>query len=123
MLIHDGRILLVKHVYQKYWYFPGGGVKWGETYEETARREMKEEAGAEGKTLQFCGVYNSYGENKSDSIALFLCTDFSYTGQSDREIEEVRMFNLSELPSPLEPGCARRLEEFCLGRISPSGRW
>ncbi|MDC7222158.1 MAG: NUDIX domain-containing protein [Spirochaetales bacterium] len=123
MMIRDGKILLVKHSYQNYWFFPGGGLKYGETYEEAARREMGEEAGAEGESLEFCGVYNSYDQSKSDSIALFFCDKFSFTGHSDGEIEEVRLFGLDELPPNLEPGCARRLEEYSQGKIALHGRW
>jgi 8-oxo-dGTP pyrophosphatase MutT (NUDIX family) len=123
MLIKEGKILLVKHSYQKYWFFPGGGVKWGETYEETARREMKEEAGAQGGELTFLGVYNSYLESKSDSMALFLCEEFTFTGECDGEIEELRLFDLNDLPKNLSPGCSRRVEEYRNGRIPLHGRW
>ena len=123
MLIRNGEILLVKHSYQNSWFFPGGGVKRGETYEEAARREMKEEAGAVGETLQFLGVYNSYSQGKSDSVALFLCEDFTFTGRSDGEIEEVRLFPLDQTPENLSPGCARRLDEYKKGTVPLQGRW
>jgi 8-oxo-dGTP pyrophosphatase MutT (NUDIX family) len=42
----DGRLLLVRHAYQKAWSLPGGWLKKGETIEEGARREIKEEFGA-----------------------------------------------------------------------------
>ncbi|MFA5367418.1 MAG: NUDIX domain-containing protein [Dehalococcoidia bacterium] len=47
----DGRILLVKHkperggYWQGKWICPGGRLEWGETLEEGARREVKEETG------------------------------------------------------------------------------
>ena len=123
LLIMNGKILLVKHSYQDYWFFPGGGVKRGETYEEAARREMAEEAGATGGELTFLGVYNSYSQGKSDSVALFLCDDFSFSGRCDSEIEEVRLFPLESPPPNLSPGCARRLEEYMKGELSYHGRW
>jgi 8-oxo-dGTP pyrophosphatase MutT (NUDIX family) len=39
----DGRLLLVRHAYQKAWSLPGGWLKKGENIEEGARREIKEE--------------------------------------------------------------------------------
>ena len=39
----DGRLLLVRHAYQRAWSLPGGWLKKGETIEEGARREIKEE--------------------------------------------------------------------------------
>lgn len=38
-------ILLIKHVKSGYWSFPKGHVENGETEEETAKREIKEETG------------------------------------------------------------------------------
>ena len=38
-------ILLIKHIKSGYWSFPKGHVENGETEEETAKREIKEETG------------------------------------------------------------------------------
>ncbi len=45
ILVKGEKILLVRHRKgnRTYWVLPGGRVKYGETIEETARREMKEE--------------------------------------------------------------------------------
>src|SRR5512141_1147921 len=98
MLVKNGQVLLVKPTYQEGWYFPGGGVKRHETLEQAARREAKEEVGAELGKLELLGVFALSTDFKSDHIALFKCDDFSYSGQHDFEIERISLFRLDCLP-------------------------
>ena len=46
-------ILLIKHVKSGYWSFPKGHVENGETEEETAKREIKEETGLSVTNAQY----------------------------------------------------------------------
>jgi len=45
LIVQDDKILLVQHEKygKKYWLVPGGGIEYGETLAEAARRELKEE--------------------------------------------------------------------------------
>ncbi len=112
LLIRDGQVLLVRHTYQNGWYLTGGGVKRKETLEQAARREAREEAGAELKGLRLFGVYTNLAEGRSDHITVFVCEDFNLSGQHDLEIAALDFFALEALPEDLLPGHRRRVEEY-----------
>jgi 8-oxo-dGTP pyrophosphatase MutT (NUDIX family) len=124
MMIQNEQVLLVSQTYLPGWYMPGGGLKRGETLEQAARREAREEAGAELGELRLVGIYTTFEGDKSDHNALFLCRDFILGGKPDGEIVEARFFDLNDLPDGLMPGHRRRLEEFRAGIVSPQfGKW
>ncbi len=124
MLVKDGQVLLVRHTYIDGWYFPGGGLKRGETLEAAARREVREEAGVEAGKLEWVGAYSHLIQTQTDHNVLFLCTDFTLTGRHDAEIAEVRFFSLDHLPADLDPGHRQRADEFRAGQPSPKfGEW
>jgi len=124
MLIHNGQVLLVRQTYVPGWYMPGGGAKRGETLDQAARREAREEVGAEMQELKLLGSYTHFGELKSDHNALFLCTDFTIGEKQDSEIAEARFFPLDDLPDELVEGHRKRLEEYrTRAEIPQFGEW
>jgi 8-oxo-dGTP diphosphatase len=57
----DGRIILIKrknNPYKNFWAIPGGFVEYGETVENAAIRECKEETNIDVKLIDICGVYS-----------------------------------------------------------------
>jgi ADP-ribose pyrophosphatase YjhB (NUDIX family) len=52
-----GRILLIKRRDNELWALPGGGHDIGETIEQTAIREVKEETGLDVEIVALTGIY------------------------------------------------------------------
>jgi 8-oxo-dGTP pyrophosphatase MutT (NUDIX family) len=123
LLAREGNVLLVRHTYRKAWYLPGGGIKRGETLEQAARREAQEECGASLGQLELLGAYTDFEEYKTDQVVLFSGNDFSLTGSSDHEIEEMAFFPFDNLPVDITPGTRRKIEAFALGSLPRSGAW
>ncbi len=58
LLRRDGSILLQRRTDDGLWGLPGGIVEPGESLEEAARRELREEVGLEAGALSLFGVYS-----------------------------------------------------------------
>jgi len=124
MMIQNNKVLLVRQTYVSGWFMPGGGIKRGETLDQAARREAREETGAELGDIQLMGAYTNFKEMKTDHNIVFACTDFTMSGKHDSEIAEIRFFELDQLPEGLWPGHRRRLEEYQAGMAHPQfGEW
>ena len=111
ILIKDNNLLFVKHTYMypDRWYFPGGGLKRGETPEQAARREAMEEVGADLGELRLVGIYSNRESQNSDNIIVFACSSYSLNSNHykvDRygEISTCKIFPLDQLPLNLAGG-------------------
>ncbi len=110
IMLRGDAVLLVKHTYQPSWYFPGGLVERGETLDQAARREAREEVGAKLGPLTLVGVYSSFAEGKADHITVFRCTEFTLAQSASSEIERFALFKLTDLPQDVSAGTRRRIE-------------
>lgn len=103
----EGRVLLVKRADNGLWCIPGGCQDLGETPQECAIREFKEETGFDVKLEKLLGVFSSsryeyvhylWKDNEFTHI-LFLGTIVGGEKTTSAETSEIAWFSKDELPS------------------------
>ncbi len=111
----EGRVLLVRHSYRPGWWFPGGGVEWGETLETALGRELEEEVGVRLTAAPVLhGMFSNFASFPGDHIALFVVRHWQRREDYRKrgEIAETGMFALGSLPERTDPGTRARLAEI-----------
>ena len=90
------------------WGIPGGSMELNETIEETAIRELKEEAGISADKLELVSVlsgkdyYFEYPNGDKMCTVIILFKVLHYTGNikvSDNESKQLKFFALNDLPN------------------------
>jgi 8-oxo-dGTP pyrophosphatase MutT (NUDIX family) len=123
VLHRDGRLLLVKHTYDRYWYLPGGGRKRDEEPEEAIQREVSEEIGIAALAIERkLGTYFSEREGKRDTIDVFVARAEEFGRLQRLEIAACEWFEPDALPPDASPATQRRIAEF-LGRRAIEPGW
>ncbi len=106
------------------WGLPGGLMELGESYEETARREVYEETGLTLGALTLIDVFSGKayyrklpnGDEFYAVTALFRTEEYSGSLKIDHgETRDLRFFDLDRLPEPLGRGYVEHLEVYRQG--------
>jgi len=72
--VHEGSVLLHQAEGEDFWTFPGGRAEFGETAEQTLKREMREEIGIEVEVVRllwFVENFFTYADNRYHEIGLY----------------------------------------------------
>ena len=108
VVIKDKQILLNLRSDTKTWGIPGGSLEIGETLEETAKRELKEETNLDCDNFTLLNVFSGNdfyfkypnGDELYSVIALYLADDFQGSLKIiDDESIDLSFFSKSELPN------------------------
>jgi len=128
MMLRDGKILLGRRHGdpkkadselhgENSWTMPGGKLEFGESFEDGARREVKEETGMELRRARVICVNNDKVPDAHFVTIGLLAEDFKGEPgvMEPDEIVEWRWFALDDLPNPLFSPSAKVINNYQKG--------
>jgi 8-oxo-dGTP diphosphatase len=93
ILEEDGKVLLIRRggdgPFAGEWALPGGHMDEGETFEETARREMKEETGLDVELQRLVGIYSEPDRDPRGRVVSACYTAQQVGGELEAETDAV----------------------------------
>ncbi|HEU0099826.1 MAG TPA: NUDIX domain-containing protein [Allosphingosinicella sp.] len=93
-LTEAGRVVLIRLTYAPGWRVPGGGRKRGEAPEQAMLRELREEIGL----VSHGAIEPLEAVRPGDPSDFFVVRDVVYRPRRSFEVDEVREFDLAQLP-------------------------
>jgi 8-oxo-dGTP pyrophosphatase MutT (NUDIX family) len=112
VLNQDNHLLMIKRLDNDLWGIPGGAMELGESLEDAARREAREEIGIEVKEMEFFGVYSGQelyykypnGAEVYNVSAVYVIRNFSEEVKiNPDEHGEYKYFDIRCLPEEISP--------------------
>lgn len=100
------------------WTMPGGGVEFGESLEDTIRREVYEECGIKVYKTKFVSLSVERVHDAHFITLGFLCEQFSGEPEiREEDIVEWKWFELNKLPKNLFIATKNILNNYFAGRV------
>lgn len=128
LVVDNGKVLLVKRGKEPHkgkWSLPGGGQELGETLEDCARRELKEETGLEAEALEFCLVQDRILKSETGDVsfhfvlATYRATTFRGTAIAMDDAADLGWFGFEDLHKlDMTPGTPSFLAQFAQEKVN-----
>lgn len=108
-----GIVLVRRRCFPFGWAIPGGFVEYGESVEETARREALEETGLAIELHGLLGVYSTPGRDpRGHTVATVFLASAEGTPKAGDDAAEVGVFAPDRLPAEMAFDHARILQDY-----------
>lgn len=120
----EGRILLQRRSDSGNWALPGGAMDIGETFAQSAVREVKEETGFDVRIERIVGIYSDSahvfayadGEVRQEFSICLACTIVGGSLAVSQESTDVRFFAFDEVPGlTMHPSIRKRIDDYLEG--------
>jgi 8-oxo-dGTP diphosphatase len=122
MILKDGKVLLARrkgsHGEGEY-SFPGGHLEYMESFEDCAKREVREECGVEIQNIRFLYLTNVKKYKPKHYVHIGLIADWKSGEPKTLEPEkagEWKWCELNDLPEPLFEFCRLSFDAYRTGR-------
>ncbi|MFM2481746.1 nucleotide triphosphate diphosphatase NUDT15 [Celerinatantimonas sp. YJH-8] len=125
ILNQEGKLLLGKrcNTHAPFWALPGGKVELGESFEQTAMREVQEETGLTIEHVQVIGLTNNLQTYQHEGIhfvsAILTCDPVAQTPclREPHRCEQWRWFEINQLPKPLFEASEHAISNWQAGQF------
>lgn len=112
-----GVVLIHRRNEPRKWALPGGFVDYGETLEEAAAREAKEETSIEvSKLKQFHAYSDPKRDERSHNISVIFTAKGTGTPHAADDADDIGLFSRDNLPPDLAFDHAEILDDYFEGR-------
>jgi 8-oxo-dGTP diphosphatase len=121
LLLRGDKVLLGKRrgTHEEFYAVPGGHTEWGESFENTLRREVEEETGLEIQDSRFICILNHVLEDKH-YVTLHFASEF-FVGKPElkepHKCEGWSWYDLDNLPEPMFIVSKDAIEHYKNGKI------
>lgn len=116
--VTDGIILIKRKNPPPGWAIPGGFVDYGETLEEAALRETKEETSLDLENLhQFHAYSDPSRDPRGHTVSVVFTADGTGTPRAASDAEEIGVFTQDSLPEDIAFDHRKILEDYFRKRV------